>query len=108
MALGIAAGTVARRTLPAIAIVLGGFIGLRLVISDFLRPHYMTAVTHYYSLTSSFAPPSTAWVLAQGAISRTGVVVPQGWGSPEKHRLSSRLCQILLPGPSGLEKGGSR
>ncbi|HEY7265945.1 MAG TPA: ABC transporter permease, partial [Trebonia sp.] len=30
MALGIAAGTVARRTLPAIAATLGGFIGLRL------------------------------------------------------------------------------
>jgi hypothetical protein len=39
MALGIAAGTVARRTLPAIAVVLGGFIGLRLVISDFVRQH---------------------------------------------------------------------
>jgi hypothetical protein len=38
MALGIAAGTVARRTLPAIAVALGGFIALRLVISDFLRP----------------------------------------------------------------------
>jgi hypothetical protein len=47
MALGIAAGTVARRTLPAIAVVLGGFIALRLVISDFLRQHYMAAVTTY-------------------------------------------------------------
>jgi hypothetical protein len=104
MALGIAAGTVARRTLPAIAIVLGGFIGLRLVISDFLRPHYMTAVTHYYSLTSSFAPPSTAWVLAQGAISRTGVVVPQGWGS--LGNTAPAACVRLLPGPSA-GKGGS-
>jgi hypothetical protein len=54
MALGIAAGTVARRTLPAIAVALGGFIGLRLVISNFLRPHYMSAITIYYNVTGSF------------------------------------------------------
>jgi hypothetical protein len=81
MALGIAAGTVARRTLPAIAVALGGFIALRLVISDFVRPHYMAAVTTYYNVAGSFTPPGQAWVLAQGAVSKTGVVVPQGWGS---------------------------
>ena len=75
LALGIAAGTVARRTLPAIAVVLGGFIALRLVISDFLRPHYLTAITTYYSVTCSFTPRGQAWVLAQGAVSRTGLVV---------------------------------
>ncbi len=81
MALGIAAGAVARRTLPAIAVTLGGFIVLRLVISDFVRQHYMAAVTTYYRVASSFTPPGQAWVLAQGAVSRTGVVVPQGWGA---------------------------
>jgi hypothetical protein len=40
---------VARRTLPAIAVALGGFIALRLVISDFVRQHYMAAVTTYYN-----------------------------------------------------------
>ncbi len=71
MALGIAAGTVARRTLPAIAVVLGGFIALRLVISDLVRQHYMSAVTTYYSVTGSFTPPGQAWVLSQGAVSKT-------------------------------------
>jgi hypothetical protein len=104
MALGIAAGTVARRTLPAIAVVLGGFIALRLVISNFLRPHYLAAVTHYYSLTSSFSPPSTAWVLSQGAISRTGVLVPQGWGSLGNS--APAACMSLLGGPA-TGKGGS-
>ena len=81
MALGIAAGTVARRTLPAIAVTLGGFIALRLLISDYLRQHYMAAVTTYYNVTGSFTPPGQAWFLSQGAISKTGLVVPQGWGS---------------------------
>ncbi len=94
MALGIAAGTVARRTLPAIAVVLGGFIALRLVISDFVRQHYMAAVTTYYNVTSSFTPPGQAWVLAQGAVSRTGQVVPTGWGSLYPALPAS--CQKLL------------
>jgi ABC-2 family transporter protein len=94
MALGIAAGTVARRTLPAIAVTLGGFIALRLVISDFVRPHYMAAVTTYYHVTGSFTPPGQAWVLAQGAVSKTGVVVPQGWGTLGNALPAS--CQKLL------------
>ena len=66
MALGIAAGTVARRTLPAIAVALGGFIGLRLVISDFFRSHFIPAVTAYYKLTISFTLPGQAWVSQPG------------------------------------------
>jgi len=106
MALGIAAGTVARRTLPAIAVVLGGFIALRLVISNFVRPHYMTAVTTYYHVTGSFTPPGQAWVLNQGAVSKTGQVVPAGWGELEPALPAS--CQKLLPGNGGpVPKSGS-
>jgi hypothetical protein len=95
MALGIAAGTVARRTLPAIAVVLGGFIALRLVISDFARQHYMAASTTYYKVTGSFTPPGQAWMLSQGAVSRAGVVVPKGWGSLYPALPAS--CRKLLP-----------
>jgi hypothetical protein len=94
MALGIAAGTVARRTLPGIAVALGGFIALRLVISDFLRQHYMTAVTTYYNVSGSFTPPGQAWVLAQGAVSKTGLIVPAGWGS--LYNALPASCQKLL------------
>jgi hypothetical protein len=103
MALGIAAGTVARRTLPAIAVTLGGFIALRLVISDLLRPHYITAVTTYYSVTGSFTPRGQAWVLSQGAVSRAGVVVAAGWG--ELYPALPASCQKLLPAAAG--KGAS-
>ncbi|HEY1624976.1 MAG TPA: hypothetical protein VGG16_14365 [Streptosporangiaceae bacterium] len=104
MALGIAAGTVARRTLPAIAVALGGFIALRLVISTFLRPHYMAAVTTYYKVTGSFTPPGQAWVLSQGAVSRNGVTVAQGWG--DLYPALPASCQRLLPSaPTG--KSGS-
>lgn len=106
MALGIAAGTVARRTLPAIGVVLGGFIGLRLLISAVLRPHYLPAVTTYYKVTGSFTPPGQAWVLSQGAVSSTGVRVAQGWG--DLHPALSPTCQrVLNESQSAVPKGGS-
>ena len=103
LALGIAAGTVARRTLPALAVVLGGFIALRLVITDFLRPHYLTAITTYYSVTGSFTPSGQAWVLSQGAVSRTGLVVPRGYGS--LYPALPAACQQLLPAVPGPKSG---
>jgi len=103
VALGIAAGAVARRTLPAIAVTLGGFIALRVVISDFVRQHYMAAVTTYYNVTDSFMPPGQAWVLAQGAVSKTGVVVPQGWGTLGNALPAS--CQKLLNAAPSTKSG---
>jgi len=96
MALGIAAGTVTRRSVPAIAVALGGFIVLRLVISDFIRQHYMTAVTTYYDVAGSFTPRGQAWVLAQGGVSTTGRVVATGWG--DLYPALPAVCQRLLPG----------
>jgi hypothetical protein len=50
MALGICAGALLRRTLPALAVTLAGFVALRALIAQWLRPHYMTPVTMYYKL----------------------------------------------------------
>ena len=105
MSLGIAVGTVARRTLPAIAVVLGGFIGLRLVIANLLRPHYMAAVTTYFKVTTTFTPSGQAWVLAAGGVSRTGQVVGAGWGDLEPALPAA--CQRLLPGGPAAKSGGS-
>jgi hypothetical protein len=99
MALGIAAGTVARRTLPAIAVALGGFVALRLLITDLVRPHYMAAVTTYYNVAGSFTPHGSAWLFSQGAVSRTGQVVLAGWG--DLYPALQPACQKLLPtGPT--------
>ena len=104
MALGIAAGTLTRRTVPAIAIVLGGFLAVRLVLADFLRPHYMAAVTTYYSLTSSFAPSGAAWVFRQGGISPTGQFSHAGWG--DVYPLLPAACQRLISeGPVASKSG---
>ena len=79
-ALGIAAGTVCRRTLVAIAVTIGGFIGTRLLISQFLRDHYMAAVTAHYSPLSHYSPPGSAWVLSTGVVDKYGHVFSGGSG----------------------------
>jgi hypothetical protein len=94
VALGIAAGAVARRTLPAITVGLGGFLAVRLVIADFLRPHYMAAVTTYYNITSSFTPSGSAWLFRQGGVSATGQFAHSGWG--DVYPLLPASCQRLI------------
>ena len=66
MALGILAGTVLRRTVPAMAVTLGGFIAVRVVITLWVRQHYIAAVTTYYSLTSNFTARGSSWIFSQG------------------------------------------
>jgi hypothetical protein len=74
-ALGIAAGTLLRRTLPAIAITIGGFIGLRLFVSQNLRAHFMAPVTTYYNpLLVNYTVKGQAWVFGQGVVDKHGQV----------------------------------
>jgi len=72
MALGILAGTLLRRTVPAVGLTIAGFIAVRLAVTEWLRPHYLTAVTHVYGLTQNWAPSRTAWQFAQGIITPDG------------------------------------
>jgi hypothetical protein len=68
MALGIAAGTLIRRVLPALVVTLGAFFAVRLIIEDWVRQHYMTAVTGIYNVALDNAPrPKGAnWILDGG------------------------------------------
>ena len=77
MALGIAAGTLPRRTLPAMAVTLAGFIAVRAVIALWLRPHYTSAVTVTYNLLRGYTPAGSYWQLGQGVPDPNGHLVPQ-------------------------------
>jgi hypothetical protein len=81
MALGICAGTLLRRTLPAMAVMLAGFIGVRTAIALWLRPHYMHAVTTTYNLLRGYTPAGSYWQLAQGIRGPNGQVIPQPNGT---------------------------
>ena len=76
MALGIAAGAVVRRTLPAMAITLAGFIAVRSAIALWLRPYYLSPVTITYNLLRGYTPPGSAWSFAQGIRGPAGNLIP--------------------------------
>ena len=108
-ALGIAAGAVLRRTLPAIAIVIGGFIGMRLWISQGLRMHFMAPVTTFYGVAANFNPPAGSINTGGGLINKAGQLVTGQFGNVMIDGVPSTslpaACQRLIPasasGPAG-------
>jgi hypothetical protein len=115
-ALGIAAGAVLRRTLPAIAIVLGGFIGMRVWISQDVRAHFMAPVTTYFSIAGNFSPPPGSLLgLGGGIVGKSGQVVTGSMGNVMIDGVPSTslpaACRQLIPasasasGPGGPSNG---
>jgi ABC-type transport system involved in multi-copper enzyme maturation permease subunit len=96
-ALGIAAGAVLRRTLPAIAVTLGVFIGVRVFFDNAIREHLMPAVTTIVSMTSSWSPPGIAWVVSTNVVNQAGQVLKSGFGV-NGMPLSSACANLVLPG----------
>jgi hypothetical protein len=80
MALGICAGTLLRRTLPALAVTLAGFAALRALTSQWLRPHYMAPVTVYYKLTAPFTPAGSYLGVSQGFVGANGKPAALNYG----------------------------
>jgi len=76
MALGIAAGAVIRRVLPALGVTLFGYFGVRLIIMGWIRQHYMTPVTTKFSIGQDvpYIPKGAAWQLAQGFTGPNGPI----------------------------------
>jgi hypothetical protein len=75
VALGIAAGALLRRTLPALAVTLGVYAALRIAIAAYLRPYYMTPLTLTYKL--SFGQQAPALNESYLLVAR-GIVGPGG------------------------------
>jgi hypothetical protein len=65
VALGIAAGAAFRRVLPAMATTFAVFTGLRFLIAEYARPHYLTAASMLRPLPIvNGGVPSGSWVLS--------------------------------------------
>jgi hypothetical protein len=57
VALGIAAGCILRRTLPALATTVAVYVGVRLPVSVYLRPHYLKPITRSFSAQRGYHRP---------------------------------------------------
>jgi hypothetical protein len=73
VALGIAAGALLRRTLPALAVTLGVYAALRILIAESFRPHYMTPLTLTYKLSQQTPLLNGSYLLVS-----KGIVGPHG------------------------------
>ena len=113
LALGVAAGALLRRTLPAIAVTLAAFVGVRVLVAQVFRAHYLTPVTTYASLTSSWQPAMGSWILGNGLVDKAGHAISMNPNArvAEGVPLSalSAACQRLIPalhnGASMLQNG---
>ena len=80
MALGIAAGAVIRRSVPALGITLGGYFAVRLAIMGWFRRYYMPPVTTSYGLNDNYLPKGAFWLYSQGISTPGGPVAPVNGG----------------------------
>jgi hypothetical protein len=107
MALGLCAGALMRRTLPALAVTLAGFIVVRAAVTLWLRPHYMSAVTVTYKLFSPFTPAGSYWQLAQGVRFPGGGLVPVPNGAAIDGIPVGSLPPACAAAASGIRPGPS-
>ena len=93
MALGICAGALIRRTVPAMAVTLGGFIAARLAVTLWLRPHYLSAVTAVRSLPAQARLTGSYWLLSQGTRNPAGQLM----GAPQNQPAAFGVGVSSLP-----------
>jgi hypothetical protein len=75
VALGIAMGALFRRTLPAIAATVGGYVAVRLLVALYLRPSYVHALSSASAASSQAPIPPGSWTLSSNLVDPAGHVV---------------------------------
>jgi hypothetical protein len=116
-ALGATTGLLFRRTLPAMAVTLVGFVAARLTVAFWVRPHFMTPVTKSFAINQSggfgfTASPGGSLQFTAGApnIPNALVVsnsVVNNAGETPSAAFLQKACPNLpgLNGPSSLPSG---
>ena len=106
MALGICAGALIRRTVPAMAVTLGGFIAARVAVTLWLRPHYVSAVTAVRSLPAQINLTGSYWLISQGTRNPAGQLVASPQNQPAAYGVAvtslPRACAGLAKPTGGL------
>jgi hypothetical protein len=116
-ALGVMAGTLMRRTLPAMAATLLGFVAARIAVTFWVRPHLLPAREALLSITSgkgveyvssasgvSLAPAvppiPNAWMVSDTLVDRAH----RALSTAQLHDLLVRTCPTITVGPAGSAK----
>lgn len=95
VALGIFAGTVWPKVVPAMGVALAGFAGLRIAVEVLARPRYQPAQTRTYPIENTSLDAGVQrgdWVLAKGIRNADGDLVASG---------AEIRCPAGVTGPGG-------
>jgi hypothetical protein len=84
-ALGVTAGLLLRRTLPAMAVALVGFVGVRVAVREWVRPYLLAPLRITSALNPSLvngsSPPRPGdWVMSDLTVNAAGRVIGQDGG----------------------------
>jgi hypothetical protein len=99
--LGVAVGSLIKRTLPAVGVTLVGFAAVRIGIEFFVRQHYLPAKTAIASLVGKGGQlqlRKSIWVISENTIDRLGHIVSRGGGFDFAY-LASRCPAVAAQGP---------
>lgn len=106
MALGICAGALIRRTVPAMAVTLGGFVAVRVAVTLWLRAHYLSPVTAVRSLPAQIPLTGSYWLISQGTRNPAGHLMAEPQNQPAAFGVAvsslPRACAGLAKPPGGL------
>jgi hypothetical protein len=72
LTVAIASGTLLRRTLPAMALTIALFLGVRLPVDTWVRPYYQAPITRNFALVSGESLNRQDWVIDSGFIDSQG------------------------------------
>ncbi len=103
-ALGVTAGLLIRRTLPAMATTLVAFMAVRIGVQTFARPHFATAIKLVSALSGQNGHPLEAkpgaWVISDNFFDRAGHLVNSIHCGPDAQACMSQYHQILTYQPA--------
>jgi hypothetical protein len=98
--LGVAIGSLIKKTLPAVGITLVGFAGVRILIELYVRPHYLAAktMTQSFFFKGPLNRTGSPWIISENTIDRLGHVVSRGGGFDFGY-LAARCPAVAATGP---------
>jgi hypothetical protein len=107
LGLGVLAGTLIRKTIPAMAATLGGFVAVRAIVTLMARRHFFAPKTISQPMLGPQGPIGSGdWVLSTETVDRTGHVVSALGRGFDLNYLGPR-CQGLIPPPPNLPTKGN-
>lgn len=95
VALGVFAGTVTRKVLPAMAVTLVAFVGARIAVIAFARPHFQAPLVRKFPVVSDTMPNPTAgdWIMSYGLYDGKGNLVAANTGG-SCHPSEADICGL--------------